>query len=328
MSEENQNPGQYPLGEPSVLDYVKSLLRFSRGERIHIPDGEQAVVNEQPSAVSQQDLIAVAPAEQVMEEARGAPNPETSQPENVSPAFPWRSLLALFLGLIGQKFFEPPPTNYPLGYVFYIGAFILLAWSIRRGEWNLYPLAPLSQGNDPQTYRPVTLIISLLLGISAFLLLGNNLFTALNFILWIAAVISFLWSFWLRRTRTNSVEGYPAAPEHGGRKIRVSIWTVLLVLSTMVIFFFRFYQTQSVPPEPFSDHAEKILDVYDVSQGQTHIFFPRNTGREAIQMYWTLLVAKVFGTGLSFLSLKLGTAILGFLTLPFIYLLGREVGGK
>ena len=99
------------------------------------------------------------------------------------------------------------------------------------------------------------------------------------------------------------------------------------VAVTALVFFFRFYQTSSVPPEPFSDHAEKILDVYDVSQGDTHIFFPRNTGREAFQMYWTLLVAKLFGTGLSFLSLKLGTAILGFLTLPFIYLLGKEIGG-
>jgi hypothetical protein len=45
-------------------------------------------------------------------------------------------------------------------------------------------------------------------------------------------------------------------------------------------------------------------------------------------MYWTLLVANVFGTGLSYFSLKLGTAILGFLTLPFIYLLGKEIGGK
>ena len=44
-------------------------------------------------------------------------------------------------------------------------------------------------------------------------------------------------------------------------------------------------------------------------------------------MYWTLLVGNLFGTGLSFVSLKLGTAILGFLTLPFIYLLGKEIGG-
>ncbi len=110
--------------------------------------------------------------------------------------------------------------------------------------------------------------------------------------------------------------------------IRVSWWTLLLVAATALIFFFRFYHTATVPPEPFSDHAEKLLDVYDVSQGITHIFFPRNTGREAFQMYWTLLIAKLFGTGLSFLSLKLGTAILGFLTLPFIYLLGKEIGGR
>ena len=96
----------------------------------------------------------------------------------------------------------------------------------------------------------------------------------------------------------------------------------------MLVFFFRFYQTASVPPEPFSDHAEKILDVYDVSQGQTTSSFPRNTGREALPDVLDLLIAKLFGTGLSFLSLKLGTAILGFLTLPFIYLLGKEIGGR
>jgi hypothetical protein len=58
------------------------------------------------------------------------------------------------------------------------------------------------------------------------------------------------------------------------------------------------------------------------------MFFPRNTGREGFQMYWTLLVAGVFGTGLSFLSLKLGTVLLGLLTLPYIYLLGVELGGR
>ena len=40
MSNENPNPdlNQYPLGEPSVLDYVKSLFRFGDGQRIQIPD--------------------------------------------------------------------------------------------------------------------------------------------------------------------------------------------------------------------------------------------------------------------------------------------------
>lgn len=77
-----------------------------------------------------------------------------------------------------------------------------------------------------------------------------------------------------------------------------------------------------------SDHAEKLLDVYDVLHGQTHIFFERNTGREAFQFYLTALIAQLFGTGISFMSLKIGTLLCGLATLPFIYLLGKETAGR
>ena len=45
-------------------------------------------------------------------------------------------------------------------------------------------------------------------------------------------------------------------------------------------------------------------------------------------MYLTALIAILAGTKLSFVSLKIGTALAGVLTLPFIYLLGKEIGGK
>ena len=69
--------------------------------------------------------------------------PELAVQESAStvpPAgpFPWRSL-PLFLGLIGQRLFEPPPTTYPLGYAFYIGAFILLGWAIRPASGRSIP---------------------------------------------------------------------------------------------------------------------------------------------------------------------------------------------
>jgi 4-amino-4-deoxy-L-arabinose transferase-like glycosyltransferase len=103
---------------------------------------------------------------------------------------------------------------------------------------------------------------------------------------------------------------------------------VLVLLAILLVVFFRTYQLNGVPAEPFSDHAEKILDVYDVSMGQFHIFFPRNTGREGLQMYLTAVVAALFGTGLSFLSLKIGTVLCGLATLPYIYLLGKEIGNR
>ena len=110
--------------------------------------------------------------------------------------------------------------------------------------------------------------------------------------------------------------------------IKATRWTLLVLAVVGIVIFFRVYNLGGVPAEPFSDHAEKLLDVYDVSQGQTHIFFPRNTGREAIQMYLTLVVSWIFGTGLTFLSLKIGTVFCGLVTLPYMYLLGKELGGK
>ncbi len=203
----------------------------------------------------------------------------------------------------------------------------MLGWAIYRGEWNLpSPLRPSpsgkkdrgeGEGNDPLTYRRLPLLISIPLAFWAFTLFQDNLFTITNTSIWLLAVVSFVFAFWIKKPDQSAASS----------SIRFNFWTLLLIAATAFVFFFRFYQTSTVPPEPFSDHAEKILDVYDVSQGQTRIFFSRNTGREAFQMYWTLLVAKLFGTGLSFLSLKLGTALLGFLTLPFVYLLGKEIGG-
>ncbi len=312
MSNENNNVEQTPLQEPSVLDYVKSLFRFGDGEKIRLPE---FVEEDQRSAVSNQ------------QSAIGG-QPETSSTFQPITPFPWRSLLALLLALIGQRFLEPPATATPLAFAFYIAAFSALAWGIYRGEWTLAPLKITAASTDPLTYRRVPLFLSIVLGFWAFISFKDNLFTTSNVILWCLAILFFLRAFWLSDSNSNSIlKPIVSFFTRQAWTLTFSRWTLLLIAATALVFYFRFTQTASLPPEPFSDHAEKILDVYDVSQGETHIFFVRNTGREAFQMYWTLLVANIFGTGLSFLSLKLGTAILGFLTLPFIYMLGKEIGG-
>jgi len=312
MSDELKDTNQ--PGEPSVLDYVKSLFRFGRGERVKF------------------QFQGRLPSELIIEESQ-LQNIQHEQSQilasSLSKGFPWRSLLALLLALIGQNTFEPPPNNAPLGYAFYIAAFSLLGWAIYRGEWTLAPPAQTSEGTDPFTYRSIPLFISMGLALWAFVIFTDNLFTTSNVIVWCFAVACFIWALWINQNSARSVlrnitESFKRDPW----TINISRWTLLLIAATALVFFFRFTQTASIPPEPFSDHAEKIIDVYEVSQGQAHIFFTRNTGREAFQMYWTLLVANIFGTGFSYLSLKLGTAILGFLTLPFVYLLGKEIGGQ
>jgi len=314
---ENQQQDQPPFDEPSVLDYFKSLFRFG-GERI-APGDEQLADSDQQLADNEQTSADSRQPKDLQDE------PETS---NLQPStqFPWRSLLALFLALIGQYTFEPPTNTSPLGYAFYIAAFGLLGWAIQRGEWNLESYKLSSQGNTPfiqgtdtsVLIRIIGVFIGAILMVVGFASFNDNLFTLTNLVIWVFAILFIVGSLW----------DFKGGSLFGWLKIRFNGWTLLLLAATALILFFRFYQTTSVPAEPFSDHAEKLLDVYEVSQGQTRIFFPRNTGREAFQMYWTLLIAKVFGTGFSYLSLKLGTAILGFLTLPFIYFLGKEIGGK
>lgn len=337
MSTENPNPDEYPLGEPSVLDYVKSLFHFGNGKRIPLPleekrlpeewvDGRRSFSTETSTLRSLQEVredlsFVEAPAIETrpaLEEMRRGPR---------SP-FPWRSLLAFVLAWIGQRAFEPPHTGTELGIALYVAAFAFLAWSLRRGEWTLPSLAPTHEGTDPLTYRQLPLILAVGLAFATFLLFDKGLFTRLNVFVWLLAIGCLLWAFWLPQQNLRSrFRGVTTFFQREVWTISISRWSVVLLAVTALVFFFRFYQTATVPPEPFSDHAEKLFDVYDVSQGQTKVFFTRNTGREGFQMYWTLLIAKLFGTGLSFLSLKLGTAILGVLTLPFIYLLGKELGG-
>jgi 4-amino-4-deoxy-L-arabinose transferase-like glycosyltransferase len=256
--------------------------------------------------------------------------------QSQSPPFPWRPLAALLLALAAQTVLEPP-ARVPVALALYLLAAGLAVWSTLRGEWTLSALPLESPLEQPQPIRLLPLLASLPLLSAAFYLFGKNQFTVLNLSLWLAGIAFFIRAFWIIKNsdtdRTDDMEKLIKEKKESVliREIRIQkdrLWPTLLTVALLIAAFFRFYHLDTVPAEPFSDHAEKILDVYDITQGETRIFFPRNTGREAIQFYWTALVAAVFQTGLTFQSLKIGTALLGFFTLPFIYLLGKEITNR
>lgn len=235
-------------------------------------------------------------------------------------------LLPLLFGLIAQWFLEPPHISLPLAALIFYGAALLLFLRILRANQALFqaPDAPISISPLGLTFRRRPFLLAMLFAFFAFLAFGGNRFTFLNLAFWGLSLAFYFGALW---------EGKLEWPARLKDWFAASRWTISLrrehlwlFLALAVAVFFRLSQLDRVPAEPFSDHAEKILDVYDIAQGQWSIFFPRNTGREGLQMYWTLLVAKLFGTGLSFLSLKLGTALLGAITLPYLYLLGKEIG--
>ena len=301
------------LNEPSVLDYLKYKLGMI--DSLELPDENASDVPE-----LKEEFLAFE------EELKDG---QTLERSNVKTSFPLLSLLGLISALLAQGIFDRSKNAASVGVFFYLIAFGILILAYRKSEWTLPSRRPdATSRNFDQGVQPLLFFAGILLAIFAFITFGafpgtnfqDNQFTFFNTSLWLLSIFLLVKSFWQSPPLTP--------PASGGRTSLITRHSLLLLLATAIILFFRLYQTGSVPAEPFSDHAEKILDVFDVSQGEFHIFFPRNTGREFIQMYWTLLVAKIFGTGLSYLSLKLGTALLGLLTLPYVYLLGKEVANK
>lgn len=315
----NLSPSSPQPSEPTVLDLFKSL--FTDRERFW-------TILQVLSATEEQT-----PLEEGLfsenEASTPAPTPQTQeQPAAPGRSFPWRSVLAMALGLYAQVSLEPPGRKVALAIGFYLFALALLIWAYWKEEWSLPALQPEAthQPNAPQA-RTLPLLLSTGLALAAFLTFKNDLFTPLNLTLWGLSLFFFFSALWENRPSLISLwERLRQFLQRTAWQFSLTRWGVLVLLVAAVVTFFRLYRIDTIPAEPFSDHAEKILDVYEITLGRTLIFFPRNTGREALQMYWTLLIAKVFGTGFSFLSLKLGTALLGLLTLPYMYWLGKEWG--
>jgi len=159
----------------------------------------------------------------------------------------------------------------------------------------------------------------------------GDLFNALNLFIWLVALgfgaVCALASGSLESFRSR-IKRLTAFLKNPRIDIHITPWFWLGLVVAGVALFFRYFWLNQVPGEMFSDHAEKLLDVSDILNGKYSIFFPRNTGREAIQMYLTATIATVLKTGLSFISLKLGTTLAGILTLPYIYKLGKEIGNR
>lgn len=302
--------------EPSVLDFVKAWLR---GKRLQVPETEDVDVP-------------------VVEETGPLP------PSLPLRSIPWRTLLALLMALVAQFSLEPRPNRTTLwGVLGYALAGLLVLWGWLAKEFDLPAHLKVTFHWSPDEEEtnermPFTRMVwiggAVLFSALALLAFGDRaanryVFNSTNLVLWAAAMICALGALWQSGQRPGDwLRQTWQTLRRGQWKFQLSWHSLLWLVVLGVAVFFRFYRLQSVPSEMVSDHAEKLLDVYDVLSGQFNTYFPRNTGREFFQFYWTALIVLLFGQGVSFLSLKLGTVILGVLTLPYLYLIGKELGSK
>ncbi len=197
----------------------------------------------------------------------------------------------------------------------------IVTMSNRTARWNKQDAPPLPRA--AQAARPVY-ARSLILASAAVVLAGvawgqaaDNTFRPLGVAAWLAAIACWVVAWW----DGERPHLWPA------RRADVLRFLLPAVLVLLVAGLFRFYRLAEIPPEMTSDHAEKLLDVRDVLNGLRPIFFPRNTGREPAQFYLTAVLAGPLGFGLSHMALKVGTALVGWLTVPLTIWAVRWGGG-
>ena len=303
-----ESPEGPPGREPTVLDWVKSLLR---GRPIPIPEPRAAPMPVLPS----KPLPPAPPAAR-----REWPRPTARQ---------LRIPVGLLLALIAQRALEQRTGELWLSVVLYLIAAALFGWAVWAGDIPFEH--PEESGRPAESMRPrlINLLVAAFLAALTFLASGGNQFRTSTMIFWIGSLIFLMLSLWegdlpFADLRKRLV----AFAREPHLSLRLGGWAILVVAVFLVAVYFRATQLERVPLEMVSDHAEKLLDVNDVLSGEYRIFFPRNTGREALQFYVSAEVARLFGTGVSFLTLKIGAVLAGLLTLPYMYLLGRELGGR
>jgi hypothetical protein len=298
--------------EPSVLDYIKGKLFPGRNPVVEIPDATTGPDFEKPLVLKT--------------EGTGIGGVRKSN------RYFWQLILVLIMFLIGQRLLEPPDQSVIIALVFYAFGIGLFVWNWFHGRFDtdLYIYEDQEESSG-LTFRPVFLLISLATALLVMFLFTGNRFNGINMTVWIVSILSLIATF-IPAPRWDDIRirfsTFMKDLVKSGLRIQITQWHVIFLVTLTLICFFRIYRLDKLPIEMISDHAEKLLDVNDVLNGMLSTFFPRNTGREAFQMYLSAAVALVFGTGISFMTLKIGTTLMGIFTAIYMYFLGKETGNR
>jgi hypothetical protein len=232
---------------------------------------------------------------------------------------------------------------FPLGGALMISA-ALVMFGLSMARIALPRLAPLPPSPAPtSTLRGVEGFLAvnglrlavaggaLVLSLGAWLLNGDNRFTAAGVVCWALSVAAWVIVFigqpeaigaWVARQARRFVRWF-------GRPHTVRLsWSVAAMLVILALgAWFRFSNLSAYPPEMTSDHVEKLLDAQRVAEGLTPVFFPNNGGREGFQMYYLAFLHRLTGLPISFDLLKIGTGLEGMVMIVLAWWLGRAVFG-
>ncbi|MHB1317266.1 MAG: glycosyltransferase family 39 protein [Anaerolineae bacterium] len=115
-------------------------------------------------------------------------------------------------------------------------------------------------------------------------------------------------------------------PTTGGRKKAGDLWLAGLAVVVTAGAAVRLVSLDSAPPALHFDEAVYGLMARQIGPGYWPVFFPAYTGREPLYMYIMAGLFRLLGS--TDVTLRLTSALIGILTTPLLYVLGRELYGR
>lgn len=173
----------------------------------------------------------------------------------------------------------------------------------------------------PLSSRWGLVIVASGLGAAAFPRFTGNLFHRDATLLWAGGLALLGLAAW--SPGIGRAESGDARPMFDRRGVWLT-WEHVALLGIMGLgAFYRFYKLDVIPAEMGCDLPHNYNNIRMILRSEFPIFFSSYPGRESLFFYWAAPIARWFG--LSHLTIKAASALIGVLTLPALYLLGKEL---
>ncbi|MHB1318684.1 MAG: glycosyltransferase family 39 protein, partial [Anaerolineae bacterium] len=169
--------------------------------------------------------------------------------------------------------------------------------------------------HTPGSVRWPLLLAAAALGLGAIPGFSDNRYTLTGMIAWLGSLGCVAAALWPTQARPR----WPATPVVAS----VSGPALLVLFSIAVGAFFRLHRIHTIPLEMGCDLPLIHANIAQILTGEFPIFFESHPGREGLFFYVVAPIAAL--GGLSHTSIKVAAALVGVLSIPALYWLGKEI---